>query len=333
MTNRERFNKVFSGDLCVDRLPVVEWAPYWDQLITQWEGEGLPKGLANHEIEAYFGLDSMRQIWMRPRGQGCPEPAYHGAALMDNEADYERLLPYLYPEENIISARKQAMALKPLQDRGEIVYWLTLEGFFWYPRTLFGIQGHLYSFYDEPKLMHRINQDLVNYHLRCIDELCGILQPDFMTFAEDMSYNNGPMLSEKFFDEFLAPYYEQVVPELKKRGIPVIVDTDGNVTKMIPWLKRVGVEGVLPLERQAGVDVNGLSRDHAGIRMIGGYDKTIMHLGEAAMRKEFERLLPAICAGGYIPGVDHQTPPGVTMENYRIYVSLLREYGIKAAQK
>ena len=60
--------------------------------------------------------------------------------------------------------------------------------------------------------------------------------------------------------------------------------------------------------------------------MIGGYDKTIMHKGEDAMRAEFERLKPAILSGGYIPSVDHQTPPDVTLEQYRVFMRLLREY-------
>jgi uroporphyrinogen-III decarboxylase len=60
--------------------------------------------------------------------------------------------------------------------------------------------------------------------------------------------------------------------------------------------------------------------------LIGVFDKTIMHLGEAAMRKEFERLLPTMKQGGFIPSVDHQTPPDVSMENYRTYVRLLKEY-------
>ena len=32
---------------------------------------------------------------------------------------------------------------------------------------------------------------------------------DFMTFGEDMSYNNGPMLSKECFDTFLLPYYRR----------------------------------------------------------------------------------------------------------------------------
>lgn len=62
--------------------------------------------------------------------------------------------------------------------------------------------------------------------------------------------------------------------------------------------------------------------------MIGGYDKTIMHLGEEAMRREFERLLPAMRSGRYIPGVDHQTPPDVSLDTYKTYVRLLKEYAV-----
>ena len=49
-----------------------------------------------------------------------------------------------------------------------------------------------------------------------------------------------------------------------------------------------------------------------------------------AMRKEFERLLPVMRQGGFVPSVDHQTPPGVSLENYRIYLKLLKEYTEKA---
>ena len=88
----------------------------------------------------------------------------------------------------------------------------------------------------------------------------------------------------------------------------------------------VGVEGFLPLERMAGVDVAQLRRDYPELRMVGAFDKTIMHLGEARMRQEFERLLPVVRSGGYIPSVDHQTPPEVSLEDYWLYRRLMDEY-------
>jgi uroporphyrinogen-III decarboxylase len=66
--------------------------------------------------------------------------------------------------------------------------------------------------------------------------------------------------------------------------------------------------------------------------MMGGYDKLVMSRGEAAMRMEFERLLPVMRTGGYIPSVDHQTPPEVSLENYRVYLRLFREYVERAVR-
>ncbi len=51
-----------------------------------------------------------------------------------------------------------------------------------------------------------------------------------------------------------------------------------------------------------------------------------MHGGEAAVRAEFERLRPVMQAVGFIPSVDHQTPPEVNLEHYRDYLQLWRGY-------
>ena len=94
----------------------------------------------------------------------------------------------------------------------------------------------------------------------------------------------------------------------------------------------MGVDGILPLERMAGVDVRAIrERTTRRFCMIGHFDKTVMHPGEAAMRAEFERLLPVMRAGGFIPSVDHQTPPGVSLEDYRAYLRLLQEYTVLGA--
>lgn len=324
MNHVERFERRMAFE-AVDRLPMIEWAGWWDKTIERWRGEGLPAELTDAAaIRELLGLDPYRQLWIRPRGPACPGPPHHGAGILADERGYENLLPHLYPEPAFDHAALQGW-VEPHR-RGEMVVWLTLEGFFWYPRTLLGIERHLYAFYDQPELMHRMNRDLADFNLRALAEFCSVVTPEFMTFAEDLSYNHGPMLSKAAFEEFLAPYYRRVVPELRRRGIRVFVDSDGDVTTVIPWFEEVGVEGILPLERMAGVDVGEIRRHHPRWLMIGAFDKTVMHLGEGAMRGEFERLLPVMRQGGFIPAVDHQTPPGVSLENYRTYVRLLGEY-------
>jgi hypothetical protein len=36
--------------------------------------------------------------------------------------------------------------------------------------------------------------------------------------------------------------------------------------------------------------------------------------------------------GGFILSVDHQTPPGVSLEEYRNFLQLLEEYSVSAAK-
>ena len=117
-----------------------------------------------------------------------------------------------------------------------------------------------------------------------------------------------------------------LLKRLKEMGAIILVDTDGDVTLLVPWLEDLGVRGVLPLERQAGVDGMQLRRRYPKLRMVGHFDKMTMNRGEAAMRAEFERLVPLMKMGGFIPSVDHQTPPGVSLEEYGGYLRLLKEY-------
>jgi len=329
MTNRERFKKIMNFET-VDRMPMYEWAPFWNLTMDRWISEGLDtKKLQYGEIGQKLGLDLLSQIGIPIKTEDYPNPLHYGDPVIYDAKDYERIKSSLYPSDIAERVRPQFDYYKKLHDDGEMASWITYEGFFWYPRTLFGIENHFYAFYDQPELIHRINQDLVDFILSTLDSICEIHIPDFMTFAEDMSYNHGPMLSKDLFDEFILPYYKQVIPAFKKKGIKVIIDSDGDVTEMIPWLIEAGADGLLPLERQAGVDVLALKKAFPKFLFIGAYDKMVMKFGEDAMREEFERLLPAIQMGGFIASVDHQTPPDVSLEQYNTYIRLLHEYSCK----
>ena len=309
----------------VDRLPVWEWAMWWDQTIKRWHGEGLPGDKTSvFDIHEHFGMDPYIQYWFSTTDPTIEAAQHHVEGMVSDMDDYLRVRPRLLPDHSAaISGMAPWLARQKL---GNALVWITLEGFFWFPRTLMGFEKMMYAYYDEPELIHRINQDLLAFNLRILDQIEKSGSPTFMTIAEDMSYNNGPMVSRGICDEFMTPYYNQLLARAKEMKMLTLVDTDGDVTLLVPWLQDVGVEGVLPLERQAGVDGRQLREQFPKLRMIGHFDKMVMPRGEAAMRAEFERLLPLMKSGGFIPSVDHQTPPGVSLEQYHIYRRLLNEY-------
>jgi hypothetical protein len=328
MTTRERFWALMNFQP-FDRLPLLEFAGWWDQTQTRWYREGLPAELTDrYDICRHFGLDIYQMDRVRPLGPGCPAPSSHGAGLVASPAEYERIKPYLYPWP--VVNRDLWKRWGEAQERGEVVLWLYIDGFFWWPRVLFGIERHLYGFFDQPELMHRMNTDLAEWISKVMAEVYSICIPDFTCFSEDMSYNHGPMIGQDLFDEFLRPYYRRLVPKMKAAGSIPFVDSDGDITAPAEWFDAAGIEGILPLERQAGVDVAEVRRRHPRMRFIGCFDKMTMDKGEAAMRAEFERLLPVASRGGLILSCDHQTPPGVSYQDYRLYVRLFEEYAREA---
>ena len=326
MNHVERFRAVMNFQP-VDRLPVWEWAMWWDKTIERWHGEGLPRELTFDrvfEIARWFGLDPYQQFWFSTTQPTIEATQHHVEGDVAGMDDYRRVKPRLYPDHS-----RAIESMRPWgerQKRGEAVVWATLEGFFWFPRTLMDIEKLSYAFYDEPELVHAINGDLLEFNIGLVRRMATVCPPTFLTLAEDMSYNLGPMISQAVFEEFCAPYYRRLMEVLNEHGIILIVDTDGDVPRLVPWLQAVGVAGVLPIERQAGVDGMALRRQFPGLRMVGHFDKMVMNRGEEAIRAEFERIRPLMRTGGFIPSVDHQTPPGVSLEQYRVYLRLLAEY-------
>ncbi|MBN1420011.1 MAG: hypothetical protein JXP34_14625, partial [Planctomycetes bacterium] len=307
MNHVERFRAAM-GFQPIDRLPMWEWAMWWDKTIDRWRGEGLPRELDTvFDIARHFGLDPYQQFWFSTTEATIEAVQHHVEGVVGDMDDYLRVLPRLYPDHGPAIRTMAPWAAR--QREGEVVVWITLEGPFWFTRTLMGFDRMMYAYCDQPDLVHRIREDLLRFNLGLIDQIFATCVPTFMTVAEDMSYNHGPMISPDIFETFIAPFYRTLLACVKERDVLTIVDTDGDVTRMVPWLLGVGIDGVLPLERQAGVDAMRIRGAYPEIRMVGHFNKMVMHRGEAAMREEFERLLPLMRAGGFIPSVDHQTPP------------------------
>lgn len=333
MKANERFSSYIKGE-AVDRLPVVEWAPFWTETLARWEKEGVDttvRGLEDiRRIQRGFGLDACLQTYFTWRTDKTPVAKSFGAGIMKTEADYDELKKTLFRHPSEFYTKEFYAWLDDIANKqGDTINWFTVEGFFWMPRELFGVEDHLFSFYDCPELLHRICEDYLKWMQTVIEFIGNTFKFDFMTFAEDMSYNNGPMISKDIFDEFLAPYYNKIIPTIKKLGVPVVIDSDGDITRAVDWYASVGADGMLPLERKAGVDVSEYIKKQPQMFFIGHFDKTCMSKGEDAMRAEFERIMPSWQKGKVIPAVDHQTPPDVSVETYKKYVRLLKEYSTR----
>ena len=216
--------------------------------------------------------------------------------------------------------------LKEGHDRGDYSIRLNIEGFFWVPRELLGDEEHMYAFYDEPELLHDIAEYIYKVYSTKLMYVVKMLQPDVIYFMEDLSGKNGPLLSGEFFDEFVGAYYKRLIPMFREAGVQnIIVDTDGDFNKIIPNFIAAGVDGFLPMDVNAGMDIVAVRKQFPELKFIGGFNKLLIQEGKEAIDAEFARILPVVRGGGYIVGNDHQVPPSAPLELYQYYIERLKD--------
>ena len=309
------------------------------------------------EYEQYLGFDPVRRIhfvlpFRRFEEKIIEETPEHiikqdiyGRQVLKNtgsdlELDYKPVIETMEDWENLKShAEKELEAyfsdkqieaayghLAEGHDRGDYSIRLNIEGFFWVPRELLGIEAHMYAFYDEPELLHAINDYILEIYRTKLLKVIDLVQPDVIYFMEDLSGKNGPMVSPDCFEEFVADYYRALIPLFKEHGVGnVFVDTDGDFARLIPNFMDAGVDGFLPMDVNAGMDIVEVRKQFPKLKFIGSFNKLEIAKGPAAIDTEFDRILPVIRGGGYIPGSDHQVAPSTSLENYKYYIKKLRK--------
>ena len=200
-------------------------------------------------------------------------------------------------------------------------------GAYMYLRSLIGPENLLYAFYDTPDLIH----ECMKAWLELSDHVTAGHQQyvtiDEIFFDEDICYKNGPLISPDMIREFLFPYYQQLISNIKSRQLDksrhlyVQVDTDGFAVPVIQlYQKQIGMDVMSPFEVAAGCDVVQIAKQYPDLIMTGGIDKRVLAEGKDAIDKILEYILPAMRRrGGYFPTCDHGIPEEVSLENYMHY--------------
>ena len=125
---------------------------------------------------------------------------------------------------------------------------------------------------------------------------------------------------------FMLPRYRRVVEHLRARGVTnFALDSDGDISELIPVWLDAGINILYPFEVQCGMDVNRIRLEYGrDLRLWFGVDKRALSHGPEAIDRELARVAPLVREGGYVPGTDHSLPPDVSFANYCYYMERLR---------
>jgi uroporphyrinogen decarboxylase len=355
MSPRERFFKIMNFEK-PDRIIDTEFG-YWKNTMQRWHNEGLPKDIdTNEKADVFFGFDTWNK---RLAVNSNIEPFFDEEIIEQDEKytvkydgrrvkchvftdgtdtiphylDYpikdrrsylpfkERFLPML---EKRIPKDIAAMG-EAAKDRNYILEMFAGSTAGWIRDTM-GFEGFSIGLCMQPELIEEILDDVKTLFTAVAGAITGHIQPDLIAWWEDIAFKNGPIVPPDFFYNKCGPVYKAAMDVYGAHGTKYgYVDCDGDHRLLVPtWLDN-GVNILFPLEVNAGVHPEALRKQYPRIRMMGGFDKTVLLKGKDAIKKELYRLKSIADEGGFIPHVDHRVQADVAYGDYLYYLEVKRD--------
>lgn len=356
MTPHQRFQACMRFE-DIDRVPLWEWGP-WGSTLRRWQREGLgagnaPPQLAECEAKVHCGVD----LWMLPRYEeeilsrdelfitertdrgvvqrrpASPDEMSMPAHLefpVRGRGDWEKLKPRFDPADPGRFPPDWSACCDMWRADGPVVLFQgpRSPSLFGFVRELMGPERTLYACVDDPLLIHDMMETYTEFVLGVLPGVLDTATVSTLFFWEDMCYRSGPLISPAMFREFMLPRYRRITDLARSHGCDIIfVDSDGDVSQLIPLWLEAGLNGVYPMEVAAGMDVGALRREYGrDLLMTGGIDKRTLAQSREAIDAELGLRMPVADTGGYVPHLDHAIPHDVPYEAFCYYWDRKKDY-------
>ncbi len=185
-------------------------------------------------------------------------------------------------------------------------------------RDLAGPQHACTMLYDDPELAREIIDWQSELRRKYLFPLVEQLRPEILKIGEDCCYNHGMLISPKHFLDFCGSAYREITDLARSvEADVVVVDTDGDITDLVPLLDQWGVNGCYPVECKAGNDLFALRKRFPEFVFFGWLEKEVINEGnEDLIEPEIQSKVPGLLkTGRYFPNLDHSLQPMCTFKN------------------
>jgi len=191
-----------------------------------------------------------------------------------------------------------------------------------------------YYMRKNPPFIHEVLDEYTQAIMEIIKRLAeaGV---DIVFYGDDLAYKERTFFSLHQFREFILPCHRKIFQLCKKKGMIVVLHSDGKIDEYLPDLVDAGLNGIQALEATAGVDLAGL-KESLGDRLcfLGGLDSSgVLCFGTPRDVEENVRkcIKAAGSGGGYFIGPSHDilNMPWENVLAMRAAIEKYRKYPLK----
>jgi len=358
MTTRECFRRICNFEKA-ERIPNFEGG-VTKKTIRDWHGQGLPEDMTREEFFGIDDMAMMRFINYGPVPGVEGATAWPGELMADGKTLFRRDAWGRETETVEAADDYAEHAFRVIRggvrSRGD---WEQLKGHFkpdiekrypinwdhnwdmmtrewenrdnvlilWVPsmigtiKEMMGFEEYCMMLFDDLDLIEEIMEARTALAEEILPKAFEEVDWDAIFFWEDICYRNGPILPPDTFEKIASSRYKRIADlYLSMGGKTVMVDSDGDIRKLIPGWLAGGINHLLPLEPFANMDVVALRSEYGReFTMQGGIDKFCVYKGRDAIDRELDRIFPVVQDGGFIPHLDHQID-SISFDDYCYYM-------------
>jgi uroporphyrinogen decarboxylase len=301
MTSRERVLTSLTGGI-PDRVPLnvfAGWNPgVASEVVRKWGS-----------LESWyhrFGIDIVTGVLPRfpfaPPDSGPPEEVEEFLSMtFDDPAMSDP--PGSQCDGSLFPTVKEAVAWGKQSGRAVFVHaWGVFEmSQFLYERDgRPGTEDALLNMLAEKDAVAELFVKLADWSAECV-ELAIDAGADVVELSDDWGQQNTMLFSPQLWWDLVYPATKRIVDRARARGVPVILHSDGDITKVLDGVKSLQLTGMHPVQESAGMDFGEVRRVLGADRCImGGLDtvSSLPRMNVEEIRAEVDRVFGLLAGSG-----------------------------------
>ena len=229
--------------------------------------------------------------------------------------------------------RKGAKALRA--STGRAIVGLIGNSMHELPQFLCRMDNFLMLMASEPQTVHRLQDALVEIHLKNMEYYLGAVGPyiDILLVVDDLGTQMGPLLSPRMYRDFLKPHHSVLCNRVKELAdVKILLHCCGGIRQLLDDLIDAGFDAVNPVQISCkGMETQGLKQDF-GDRLCfwGGGCDTQRILPDATPEEIRQHVLEQLeifsPGGGYVFQQVHNIMAGISPENIVAMIDAVKEF-------
>ena len=132
-----------------------------------------------------------------------------------------------------------------------------------------GYEELVFAMSDDDPRLQRLIDGLLEFNLGLVERYLA-LNPDVVTYAEDLGMQSGPMLTPDMFRSFIMPSYRTLMMPAWRSGALIHFHSDGDIRALAECLLETVSPKGMGSDRPIGVDIINIQDSVNGVGWIAG---------------------------------------------------------------